>query len=75
MRSIFGVIGQICHHFGWTYHYTVWEMDWRILQRMLIDLPKYNMEDPPEKEKAKKKELKAESAHDLFKLFKDEMSK
>ncbi|KPE51266.1 hypothetical protein [Chryseobacterium indologenes] len=34
-------MGQICHHFGWTLDYLLWEVDWRIVQRMLIDAPKY----------------------------------
>lgn len=34
-------MGQICHHFGWTLDYLLWEVDWRIVQRMLIDSPSY----------------------------------
>lgn len=35
-------MGQICHHFGWTLDYLLWEIDWRIVQRMLIDIPVYD---------------------------------
>lgn len=38
-------MGQICHHFGWTLDYLLWEIDWRIVQRMLIDAPKYESKD------------------------------
>lgn len=38
------MIGQICHHFGWTFDYVLWEIDWRIVQRMLIDIPEYKTE-------------------------------
>ncbi|MDR7818707.1 hypothetical protein RIU47_08825 [Riemerella anatipestifer] len=42
-------MGQICHHFGWTLDYSLWEVDWRIVQRMLIDAPDYD-DDKKEKE-------------------------
>ncbi|AFR35969.1 hypothetical protein [Riemerella anatipestifer] len=42
-------MGQICHHFGWTLDYLLWEVDWRIVQRMLIDAPDYD-DDKKEKE-------------------------
>ncbi|ADQ83083.1 hypothetical protein OKE68_11010 [Riemerella anatipestifer] len=42
-------MGQICHHFGWTLDYLLWEVDWRIVQRMLIDAPNYD-DDKKEKE-------------------------
>ncbi len=38
-------MGQICHHFGWTLDYLLWEIDWRIVQRILIDAPKYESKD------------------------------
>ena len=37
-------MGQICHHYGWTLDYLLWEIDWRIVQRMLIDTPSYDSE-------------------------------
>lgn len=43
-------MGQICHHFGWTLDYLLWEIDWRIVQRMLIDAPKYESKDENENE-------------------------
>lgn len=42
-------MGQICHHFSWTLDYLLWEIDWRIVQRMLIDAPDYDS-DKGEKE-------------------------
>lgn len=59
-------MGQICHHFGWTLDYTLWGVDWRIIQRMLIDMPSYDKE-----EKKKEKEIKYEeqTAEDLEKMF------
>lgn len=42
-------MGQICHHFSWTLDYLLWEVDWRIVQRMLIDAPDYDS-DKEEKE-------------------------
>ncbi|QYR03377.1 hypothetical protein [Riemerella anatipestifer] len=42
-------MGQICHHFGWTLDYLLWEVNWRIVQRMLIDAPDYD-DDKKEKE-------------------------
>jgi len=42
-------MGQICHHFSWTLDYLLWEVDWRIVQRMLIDAPDYDS-DKQEKE-------------------------
>lgn len=42
-------MGQICHHFSWNLDYLLWEIDWRIVQRMLIDAPDYDS-DKEEKE-------------------------
>lgn len=46
-------MGQICHHFSWTLDYLLWEVDWRIVQRMLIDAPSYESEEEEKKEKKK----------------------
>ncbi|SDE15326.1 hypothetical protein [Riemerella columbipharyngis] len=54
-------MGQICHHFGWTLDYLLWGVDWRIVQRMLIDAPNYGIEEKEEKEIS----LKEQSAEDL----------
>ena len=43
------MIGQLCHHFSWTYDYATKEIDWHIIQRMLIDAPSYDS-DKKEKE-------------------------
>lgn len=47
-------MGQICHHFGWTLNYLLWEIDWRIVQRMLIDAPSYETDDEKNKNKKDK---------------------
>jgi len=44
-------MGQICHHFGWTLDYLLWEIDWRIVQRMLIDAPSYDTKDEKDQNK------------------------
>ncbi|HAY3504273.1 TPA: hypothetical protein JRX02_002899 [Elizabethkingia anophelis] len=46
---MYGNVGQICHHFGWTLDYLLWEVDWRIVQRMLIDAPDYDYDKDDEK--------------------------
>lgn len=58
-------MGQICHHFGWTLDYLLWEIDWRIVQRMLIDTPRYDKEETQEKEI----DLTEQSAEDIMKMF------
>lgn len=58
-------MGQICHHFGWTLDYLLWEIDWRIVQRMLIDTPRYDKEGTKEKEI----DLTEQSAEDIMKMF------
>lgn len=47
-------MGQICHHFGWELDYLLWKIDWRIVQRMLIDSPSYETEEDEEKNDKKK---------------------
>ncbi|MDR4892274.1 MULTISPECIES: hypothetical protein [unclassified Chryseobacterium] len=44
-------MGQICHHFGWSLDYLLWDIDWRIVQRMLIDAPKYESKDDNDDDK------------------------
>ena len=58
-------MGQICHHFSWTVDYLLWEVDWRIVQRMLIDMPVYETD----KEKIEEIKFEEQSAEDLLKLF------
>ena len=58
-------MGQICHHFGWTLDYLLWEVDWRIVQRMLIDAPHYGIEDK-KTEGTKEIELVEENASELM---------
>lgn len=58
-------MGQICHHFGWTLDYLLWEVDWRIVQRMLIDAPDYDSDKKDEKEI----NLTEQSPEDLEKML------
>ncbi|WP_312900248.1 hypothetical protein [Chryseobacterium taichungense] len=39
---MYGLCGQLCHHFGWSLDYLLWEVDYAFLQRMLIDAPSYD---------------------------------
>ncbi|WP_284464920.1 hypothetical protein [Chryseobacterium sp.] len=41
---MYGLCGQLCHHFGWTLDYLLDEVDYAFLQRMLIDAPSYDYE-------------------------------
>ncbi|KAA0126443.1 hypothetical protein FY557_17485 [Chryseobacterium sp. SN22] len=66
-------MGQICHHFGWTLDYLLWEVDWRIVQRMLIDSPTYESEEDKKKKKDKKQviNLSEQTSEDFLEnLFK-----
>ncbi|WP_407489278.1 hypothetical protein [Elizabethkingia anophelis] len=44
-----GRLGQICAHFHWTFDYLLWKIDWRIVQRMLIDASNYETDDDKKK--------------------------
>lgn len=58
-------MGQICHHFSWTLDYLLWKIDWRIVQRMLIDTPSYDKDETKDKEI----DLTEQSAEDIMKMF------
>lgn len=60
-------MGQICHHYGWTLDYLLWEIDWRIVQRMLIDSPSYDTEEDKD---AKEIKLDEENSEDLMEMLK-----
>lgn len=60
-------MGQICHHFGWTLDYLLWEIDWRIVQRMLIDAPKYeSKDDKTQKDNSKSVKMTEQNSEDLI---------
>lgn len=60
-------MGQICHHFGWTLDYLLWEVDWRIVQRMLIDAPSYESKEEKDKNSNTKSiKMTEENAEDLI---------
>lgn len=40
--------GAICEHFGWTYDYLTEGIPWGLVQRMMIDAPSYEVNDPKE---------------------------
>lgn len=60
-------MGQICHHFGWTLDYLLWGIDWRIVQRMMIDAPVYETED---EKKEKEIDLTEQTADDIEAMLK-----
>ena len=60
-------MGQICHHYGWTLDYLLWGVDWRIVQRMLIDSPSYDTEVDKD---AKEIKLDEENSEDLMEMLK-----
>ena len=66
LKSIYGIAGQVCQHFGWTLNYLLWEIDWYVVQRMLIDAPSYDSE---EKKKDKVFNLTEQTAEDIEKLI------
>lgn len=60
-------MGQICHHFGWTLDYLLWDIDWRIVQRMLIDAPSYESKDEKEETKNSKSiKMTEQNSEDLI---------
>ena len=60
-------MGQICHHFSWSLDYLLWGIDWRIVQRMLIDAPDY---DSDEKEKEKEIDLTEQTPEQIQSMLK-----
>lgn len=40
--------GAICEHFGWAYDYLTEGIPWGLVQRMMIDAPRYEVSDPKE---------------------------
>lgn len=66
-------MGQICHHFSWKLDYLLWEVDWRIVQRMLIDAPNYDSKNEDEDNKPTKGtkiNLKEQKSEDLIEMLK-----
>lgn len=66
-------MGQICHHFSWTLDYLLWEVDWRIVQRMLIDAISYESDKKIDEKGEEKKviNLEEQTSEDfLQQLFK-----
>lgn len=60
-------MGQICHHFSWTLDYLLWEVDWRIVQRMLIDAPSYESKEENEENKnTKSVKMTEQNSEDLI---------
>lgn len=62
-------MGQTCHHFGWTLDYLLWEIDWRIVQRMLIDAPSYESKEESNK-KGKSIKLTEQTSESLMEMLK-----
>lgn len=61
------MMGQICHHFSWTLDYLLEYPDWYVVQRMLIDAPKYETD---EEKKEKEIDLTEQSAEDIEAMLK-----
>jgi len=59
-------MGQICHHFSWTLDYLLWEVDWRIVQRMLIDAPSYKSEEEEKEENKQVINLSEQTSEDFL---------
>lgn len=60
-------MGQICHHFSWTLDYLLEYPDWYVVQRMLIDAPKYETDD---EKKEKEIDLTEQTAEDIEAMLK-----
>lgn len=63
-------MGQICHHFGWNLDYLLWEIDWRIVQRMLIDAPSYDSDKEENTNKGKSIKLTEQNSDDIMEMLK-----
>lgn len=61
------MMGQICHHFSWTLDYLLEYPDWYVVQRMLIDAPKYETDD---EKKEKEIDLTEQTAEDIEAMLK-----
>lgn len=48
LKSPKGRRGAICEHFGWTYDYLTEDIPWCLVQRMTIDTPSHEVNDPKE---------------------------
>lgn len=53
---MYGQIAQIAHHFGWTFDYIVYNIDWRVVSRMMLDFPQYQYNKKEDKKKIDYKE-------------------
>ena len=49
LKTPFGRRGSICSHLHWTWEYLHHGISWAIVQRLLIDAPKYEYDDKKEK--------------------------
>lgn len=63
-------MGQICHHFSWTLDYLLWGIDWRIVQRMLIDAPDYDSDNKEEKTDKKSIKLTEQNSESIMEMLK-----
>ena len=68
LKSIYGIVGQTCHHFGWTFDYVFYKIDWRIVQRMLIDAPKYDSKTETDSD-SEEIDLTEQSVEDIEKML------
>ncbi len=70
-------MGQLCEKWGWSLDYLLWQVDWRVIQRMLIDAPKYDYDNKENTKQSKAKkgsfDLKEMSGDDFINLMKKGM--
>jgi hypothetical protein len=45
LNSPYGRRGSICAHLGWTWDYLHHDIEWNIVQRILIDAPSVDYDD------------------------------
>lgn len=65
-------MGQICQHFGWTYDYLLWEIDWAIVQRMMIDAPVYESDEEKKEKEIDFTEQSVEDIEAMLKKYKND---
>ncbi|MDR2139775.1 MAG: hypothetical protein LBP50_09540 [Tannerella sp.] len=39
MKSLYGIRGSVCAHFGWTWDYLIHGIAWCTVERMIADAP------------------------------------
>lgn len=58
-------MGHICNHFSWRLDYLMWDVEWAVVQRMLIDAPRYESDDDDNNNKQSEIDFATTSDDDL----------